>query len=263
MIIDSTLFIKKGQIFINRKLFVDGEVAYECLGHENYFITKTGILYSIYVLGAHGKTDFSHPRKVAYGKDKDGYFRVVLSLDKKRTYIKIHTLMVTQFIRTLKENEVVNHKDGNKQNNRIENLEIVSVKENIVHAWDNFLSNKKFHIYITKNGITKAYNGMNRVRQDYPFLTTTILKQLALGLPIFRYCFFERKHPSKRNSPILCWFCGEMFREFPLMKDADDYFNYARGSTSNRIIKKSTPWAKTLKIKIESVIVSTIESSEE
>ena len=33
-------------------------------------------------------------------------------------------------------NDIVNHKDGNKKNNVIENLEIVSVRENASHHWN-------------------------------------------------------------------------------------------------------------------------------
>lgn len=48
----------------------------------------------------------------------------------------VHRLVAGAFIRELEESEVVNHMDGNRQNNALSNLEIVSHKENIQHAID-------------------------------------------------------------------------------------------------------------------------------
>lgn len=47
----------------------------------------------------------------------------------------VHRLIVTHFIGAIPDGMVVNHKDGNKLNNRVDNLEIVSQSENQKHAF--------------------------------------------------------------------------------------------------------------------------------
>ncbi len=69
-------------------------------------------------------------------KTKSGYLRA--QLVNKDFYI--HRLVCNNFIRPLKPKEEINHIDGNKQNNNLENLEIVSRIENQNHAYDTNLN---------------------------------------------------------------------------------------------------------------------------
>jgi len=66
-----------------------------------------------------------------------GYYSVTLQLDGKGKNYKVHRLVMLAFYG--ESPKVVNHKDGNKLNNNINNLEYVWQKENIDHAWDNGL----------------------------------------------------------------------------------------------------------------------------
>lgn len=58
----------------------------------------------------------------------------------KRTNILVHRAVAEAFIRPMLSGEVINHKDGNKLNNHVENLEIVTPKENAIHAYKNGLA---------------------------------------------------------------------------------------------------------------------------
>lgn len=51
-----------------------------------------------------------------------------------RTTTLVHRLLVQTFIGEIPSGHHVNHKDGNKQNSVLENLEIVTAQENILHA---------------------------------------------------------------------------------------------------------------------------------
>ena len=63
---------------------------------------------------------------------KGGYLRIGLSKNGKSTKFLIHRLVAEAFI---PKHFTVNHKDGNKTNNSLDNLEWVSQKENNIHAY--------------------------------------------------------------------------------------------------------------------------------
>lgn len=64
----------------------------------------------------------------------NGYFTVALSKDKKPRTHTIHTLVSRHFIDNIENKKCVNHKDGNKLNNHIANLEYATHGENNSHA---------------------------------------------------------------------------------------------------------------------------------
>ena len=72
--------------------------------------------------------------------NSNGYYRIYLSKNGKVTKKYIHRLVAKMFIPNPNDLPQVNHKDGNKLNNRAENLEWVTPKENIQHAFKKGLS---------------------------------------------------------------------------------------------------------------------------
>lgn len=68
------------------------------------------------------------------GKNGDGYYVVNLRKHGKAHVIPIHVLVATAFIPNPLNLPTVNHKDGNKANNTVQNLEWSSYSENNLHA---------------------------------------------------------------------------------------------------------------------------------
>jgi hypothetical protein len=66
-----------------------------------------------------------------------GYKQVTLQKDGKRKSVLVHRLVAEMFIENFSGLPQVNHKDGDKTNNSVENLEWCSAKENMIHSVKN------------------------------------------------------------------------------------------------------------------------------
>lgn len=80
-------------------------------------------------------------RIIKTGYDRKGYPRVKIRANKKSHTKLIHKLVAMAFIGDCPEGLQVNHKNGTKTDNRPENLEYVTMLENIRHAYANGLMN--------------------------------------------------------------------------------------------------------------------------
>lgn len=87
--------------------------------YEDYSIDEYGNVYS-----------YKSRRYVSQQKHKDGYFYVCLCKDGKRKLFAIHRLVATHFIENEDNLPQVNHKDENKENNEVSNLEWCDEKYN-------------------------------------------------------------------------------------------------------------------------------------
>lgn len=66
-------------------------------------------------------------------KNKDGYMFVVLTQNKNQKCYKVHRLVAQEFIPNPENKPQVNHKNGIKADNSVENLEWCTAKENSEH----------------------------------------------------------------------------------------------------------------------------------
>ena len=94
---------------------------------ENYTIDTDGKVYTK-----------NRQKYLKQYKDGKGYLYVLLYNKEKKKTIKVHKLVANAFLG--KSNLQVDHIDGNKLNNKLNNLEYVTPKENIRRAWEKGLS---------------------------------------------------------------------------------------------------------------------------
>ena len=131
----------------------------------------------IYEISEHGKVrSLNHLIKYSDGRSriqkgrilktslsKKGYVRVSLSKQKKRFHTSIHRLLALSFIDNPENKKQVNHINGIKHDNRIENLEWVSNSENQIHAIKKGLTrynyNERHHnSKLTNKGVLRVRN---------------------------------------------------------------------------------------------------------
>ena len=92
-----------------------------------------------YQISSEGQVKSLISNKILIGDTNNlGYKRVVLYTPIKKRFF-IHRLVALHFCEGYAENLVVNHKDGNKQNNKAENLEWITHSQNDLHAFQNNL----------------------------------------------------------------------------------------------------------------------------
>lgn len=102
----------------------------------------------------------------------DGYEFIVIHYDNISYGFEVHRMLANMFIKNndpLNKTQV-NHIDGNKSNNIIFNLEWVTAKDNILHAWNNGLAksygeNNGNNVYC-ENDIIKVCEFLEK---DYTF----------------------------------------------------------------------------------------------
>jgi hypothetical protein len=131
------------------KLFADN-----CNWNKKYFVSNLGRF----------KNSFGTIMN-NYKVNDNGYIRVYIY---KKTFF-LHRLIALTFLENLENKEQVNHKDGNKINNKIENLEFVTNKENQIHKHQNGLGNnltKQVNQYNLDGNYIKTHKSIALAAKD-------------------------------------------------------------------------------------------------
>lgn len=100
--------------------------------YPDYFVSNLGRVKSLKRGG----------EKVLKGAlDKDGYHFIILCNGNRKKFF-IHRLVGLVFLPNPENKPQINHKDRNKTNNCLSNLEWSTASENTKHAYDNGLENR-------------------------------------------------------------------------------------------------------------------------
>lgn len=77
---------------------------------------------------------YSPPKMLSQTYDIDKYLRITLIKNHKRVRTSVHRVVAMAFIENPDDKPQVNHINGRKDDNRVENLEWCTPQENIIHA---------------------------------------------------------------------------------------------------------------------------------
>ena len=108
-----------------------------------------------------------------YKVNENGYIRVYIH---RQTFV-LHRLIALTFLENPENKEQVNHKDGNKLNNSVENLEFVTNKENQIHKFQNGLGNnhkRKIRQYDLTGKLIKEFNSIVSASKELKTSTSNI-----------------------------------------------------------------------------------------
>lgn len=108
-----------------------------------------------------------------------GYMKVELYKNKKRKGFKVHRLVAFAFIKLKEGKEIINHKDGNPLNNKSNNLEWCTQKENVQHAIKTGLTSViHFEKTDLKNLYLKKNMGMKKIAKIKKVSCNVIKREL-------------------------------------------------------------------------------------
>ena len=110
--------------------------------------------YVIHPVGTILRIHKHHTREMKHSKRPDGYMRICLCNNGKQKLFLVHRLLALHFIPNPENKPCIDHINGVKDDNRLENLEWVTMTEN--NRRREYVKNP--HI-ITKGGILKRKSG--------------------------------------------------------------------------------------------------------
>jgi hypothetical protein len=102
--------------------------------------------------------------------NEDGYYSITLKTPTKKQRHLIHRLVAQAFLDNFDKEKCINHKDSNRSNNHIDNLECITLQENSIHSYttgNNVKFKKGVHMIDLETAeILKSYNSIAEASEE-------------------------------------------------------------------------------------------------
>ncbi len=164
------------------RLYCFMEVWKKVVGFENYQVSNLGRVKNL---------NYDKERFLTPNKGTRGYMRVNLSKKGKVKTVSVHILSALCFLDSdyLNKKLHCNHIDGNKSNNKLNNLEVVTKSENEKHA---FRIGLKSHKWENHNRRKLNLIQVNEIRNK--LINGSTIKELAILNNVSISCISSIKH---------------------------------------------------------------------
>ena len=142
--------------------------------------------------------------------DTKGYYKVNLRKNNKFKSLRIHKLVAEHFLKKEIGKNIVNHKDGNKLNNCVDNLEFVTISENTIHAirvlkkdfTNGGKHSKKPIISIQKNNIYRFFDSVGSASKFFDSSRRTICRKMNNPSDELYFIWFENLDEDNFNKIV-------------------------------------------------------------
>lgn len=188
-----------------------------------------------YLISDMGEIKNINTNKILQGTIRNGYQMVKLTVNKIKKDYLVHRLVALTFLDNPLNLPQVNHKDKNKLNNSVDNLEWVSIQNNMIHRSKNLCTLRK---EIKQENIIldehwRQYKNSNYWISDegkcYNSQTKHLLSPIKSG-NYYKYCF---SMDGKKSSALIHKLVYSLFKDD---YDEQKQINHIDGNKQNNVL---------------------------
>lgn len=142
--------------------------------------------------GAYQISNFGRVRSIKILKPfitNDGYLQVILQREGRKKNVRVHRLVAKSFLSNYSESLQVNHKNEIKDDNRVQNLEMLLSKDNNNHG----SRNERISISLGKHVVQMT---MNNIPIAEYYSTTQAMKQTNISYKNIASCCRGERHSA-------------------------------------------------------------------
>lgn len=179
--------------------------------------------YNGYYIASNGKIYNKRGKELKPSSNSKGYKFVSFSRNGKTKNEMLHRVLAKCFIPNPNNYPQINHKDGNKTNNSLSNLEWCTPSQNVQHAWDNglaLLPNKP--VICLNTGI--VYKTARKAADSLNFYSPSAITACCLGKrkSAYKGCLWRYYEPT----PLIEKLRDAGFKKYPKDDSSDEYIGF-------------------------------------